>query len=233
MNYINMHAHSVYSDGKNTVTEMAMECKRLGFTACVLTDHVYSKDTCSLNLNKYIDQIDVVASASRVVGIPIICGIEISVGRMEECLIFGEEAIKEILHLRDARLITGFDLITGLMTVDDIRMIRNKYKCAVIMAHPNQPKRWVKRGAADIIDGFERVNGGTDHFHPSHIPFWRWRMIPWGMKRKVQLCSSDAHHSKLLEVCYMESKTPITNEDELIDYIKAKNSFKHIINGRG
>ncbi len=41
MHKINLHAHSAHSDGHGTIQEYVKEYKKLGHSACVITDHDY------------------------------------------------------------------------------------------------------------------------------------------------------------------------------------------------
>jgi len=98
MGYINLHAHSMYSDGVSTIKAIAEESKRLSFDACVITDHVYNrKSPYSLNEKTFQMEIEEAKRVSEEIEIPVILGIELSVNLMEEFCIFGTEAIWEIL----------------------------------------------------------------------------------------------------------------------------------------
>jgi 3',5'-nucleoside bisphosphate phosphatase len=41
---INIHCHTIFSDGLNTPVTLAHEAKRLGFCALVITDHYYGSE---------------------------------------------------------------------------------------------------------------------------------------------------------------------------------------------
>ncbi len=220
---INLHCHTHFSDGANTVEEMAQAQHDLGFNTCVITDHVYCEDrSISNSLEKFKLQLQHKEKAEKSVGIPIILGIELSVNRQEECLIFGTDAIIDILTLRHDK-ISNDDEGVGIITIDDIKEVKSKHDCIVILCHPQLPTyapNFIDVGGADILDGFEIINSGQNWF--------KHRPVPSQFDDIVAICSSDAHSTQDRDLgrCYMYSDNSITNETELIKHIKSKSGFE-------
>lgn len=222
MNYINLHAHSVYSDGRNTLEEHVFAQRKLGMTACVLTDHVYPEGyNFSLNTSKFIKQCEEAEKLMNFLGVPIILGIEVSIMRMEEINIFGREAIMEILRIKSK----------GIITHDDLVGIKNNYNCVMNYNHPMNPPAFVKAGCMDLLDGYEHIHQCSFTFDEDSENYKQFNCPP-EFSSLVKLCNSDAHNTDALEWCFNEAEVPITTEDELISYIKERRQFKHIVLGK-
>lgn len=194
---LNIHAHSLFSDGYNSPYKMALTAKQLGFTALVLTDHLYgndrSSDYCSINDRSYPLRRQSCREASEI--LPIIEGLELPVAG-EEVLVFGEEAISYVLKC-------------GKLTIDDMVSLRDQTNCAFILCHPH-----IKyEPLIPYIDGYELYNSCQHQF--------RSRDIADGLKPLQRWSNSDAHNVDMLGWSYNILDTQITNEIELIEYIKS------------
>jgi hypothetical protein len=222
LNYINLHAHSQYSDGRHTLEENVFAQKKLGMTACVLTDHVYPEGyDFSLNTTRFLLQCDEADKLMDSLGVPIILGIECSVMRMEEINIFGREAIREILRIKSKSQIT----------YDDLVRIKKNFNCIMNYNHPMNPPKFVQAGCMDFLDGYEHIHSCSYTFDEDS-PNDKMFTCPPEFKSLVKLCNSDAHHNDMLEWCFNETETPIYTEEELITYVKERQPFKHIIYGK-
>lgn len=190
---LNIHAHTHFSDGCSSPYVMALEAKRLGFSALVITDHFYGMNSdFSLNESKFKL---LRKSCSEARGIlPVIVGIEIPFME-QEVLVFGGAAIKSILK-------------NGLPTMETLAGLKGTTGCAVILCHP----RAEFENTLPVIDGFERFNSGYDFFDRG-IGLAKFSdMQSW--------CNSDAHHVDKLKTSYNKVDTKIETEHELIRYIK-------------
>jgi len=208
---INLHAHSRYSDGSNTIRDMALESKHLGFSACVITDHVYPSrkgitHTVSLDEAKFIKALIEANAVSKELDYPVILGAEFVVN-YEEILVFGTGAILSLLILRDTN---------GTISVEDIREARASYGCATIMAHPHKPYQWK---AVDILDGFELFNNVVFQFSRNGIP-------P-NFKHLTPFANSDAHSDYDLSLSWNVTERAITNEKDLIAFIRGSCPIAH------
>ena len=136
---INIHAHTIFSDGLNTPFVMAQKAKELGFTALVITDHSYIITEDSMRLLKKA------CNEARKI-LPVIIGLEVPfLG--SEVLVFGGAAIQWILK-------------NGKPTESDMTELKEGTGCAVILCHPGE--QFEK--AAPSVDGYERFNSGSDYF---------------------------------------------------------------------
>jgi hypothetical protein len=235
---INLHAHTQYSDGQATIAQMAEACKDLEFTACVITDHVYMDDRRpSVSQSQYLHKILPEArEVQEKVGIPVIVGAEFSIGRMEECLVFGTQAITELYSMRQEYM----NIKDAYLDIADLAYIRDNRDCAVILCHPSIPvygdnfstfdpenpqktkpmKNWITQGGVNVIDGYEGINSGQPQFG-------KFRNVPKEFDGLISFCNSDAHSVISLSLGYNETASPIYTEDDLIRYIKGGGVWKH------
>lgn len=192
---INIHAHSVFSDGSNSPYVMALEAKRLGFSALVLTDHLYGngKDQsyCSISDWTYPIRAQCCREASSI--LPIIEGIEIPVGG-EEVLLFGKTAI-------------AFALRKGCLSRDDLKSLRANEDCAIVLCHPHLSYEKL----IDYVDAYELYNSGGRMF--------KFREINPMLLEKQCWSNSDAHHTDNIKRAWNTTKTKIETEEQLIAYI--------------
>jgi len=213
---LNLHAHTNYSDGKNTLEDMVLAYKRNGFLCAVVTDHVYSTNyKLSLTENTYQYQI---YKATKLIGelnYPIICGLEISCRELgEEIILLGDKACVEFMHQRSKLLTYKNQIVDNYQILKDIK---NKYKSYTILAHPflNNIDDLDRMGRiVDVIDGFEVINAGQFQFLN--------RSIPVELNDKARYCNSDAHSVKqLLRCCNTLTKDyAIKNDSDLIDTLR-------------
>lgn len=206
MNKINLHAHSRFSDGVNTISEMATMYKEMGFCCAVITDHVYRysddrpTDPCSLNTVKFAKACQEAETISHALNFPVFLGAEFSIGYGEEILVFGTQAVEFLLAVRDIRGEVGYK---------DLREARKLFNSAAIMAHPMHPSIFIYE---DTIDGFELYNSGVHMFSSRPIPKNLSNLSPWG--------NSDAHVDYAIAGGYNWIEQEIKCEIDLINLIK-------------
>jgi hypothetical protein len=206
---INLHTHSDFSDGSNTIRELAIACKELNHSCLVITDHLYSKSEgktypeYSLTPQSFNRQILESHNVSIDLNYPIINGIELSVKGYEEVLVFGTEAIRDIFRIREEK---------GSIGVNDLAYVRSRhnYDCAIILCHPMNAKRFISKLGHLVIDGYEFIHNRRQVFR-SKDPYERFKL--------KRVCNSDAHGVRQLRRCCNIISTLITNEQQLIDYI--------------
>lgn len=210
---INLHAHSIFSDGSNSPFKMAVEAKYLGFSALVLTDHFYGKPAPShVNTRYRLSCLEKACKEAKTM-LPIINGIELSFGR-EEMLVFGGALIKEIVrHVVDNESELTLELLLDWKT---------KHNSAFILCHPQATENW--RFLRPLLDGFERYNSGDDMFSDrdfdclGDLPGWN---------------NSDAHQIESLERAYNIVDCKIENESQLIKYIRKGKQPTFCFKGEG
>lgn len=210
---INIHAHSLFSDGLNSPYKMALKAKELGFSALVLTDHFYGdefshKDQISLESLMYLKRCR--SEIERDI-MPVILGVEIPL-LGQEVIVFGYEAVIAILR----NGLPTEESTEGLLY--DLKFSSN---CAIVLCHP-KPICNKTKNICKLIDGYEHINGGFDFF----------KEISHGiLQGKQRWCNSDAHRANDLGQCYNILDTKIKNEFDLIKYIKDKSEHDFYIKG--
>jgi len=202
---INIHAHSIFSDGKNTPFIMALKAKELGFTALVITDHYYGPEHPEFMSENSMRLLKKSCKEARKI-IPVIIGLEAPF-MGEEVLVFGGAAISDILE-------------NGKPTMDKLLQLKKDTGCAVVLCHPGEDFELT----IPAIDGFERFNHGMDMFGSG-------RRSMGSLENKPSWCNSDAHMADHLEICYNIVDTKIKNESDLIRYIKKGKQPKFCIEG--
>jgi DNA polymerase (family 10) len=129
-----LQMHTVATDGKNTIAEMAQKAKELGYSYLAITDHSQAVRVAGgLNekaLAKHLKEIEKVSG--QISGIRILKGVEVDIlgdgtldlkdDILEEC-----EVVLGSVHSR-------FNMEEGEMTKRIIRAIKNP--CVHILAHP-------------------------------------------------------------------------------------------------
>jgi hypothetical protein len=200
---INLHAHSRWSDGSHTIRQMAEVYKDLDFSCAVLTDHVYSVgsgDHYSLNTEKFQAACCEAQSVSQDLDFPIFLGAEFGLGQFEETLVYGTQAVKFLISMRDKK---------GSVDYKDLRIARHNFNCAAILAHPIKPDLFVFE---DAIDGFELMNHGRSMFTRKPIPPTFKNLTPWS--------NSDAHCDYDLGLGWNIVNVDVKSEAQLINLIK-------------
>jgi hypothetical protein len=185
--------------------------RKLGFTAIVLTDHIYMDDyQFSMTLDKFIAQCREAGELEQKYAVPFIIGAEVSTMRLEECNIFGLDAIVEVFKRRGK----------GILTKQDLVEIKTNFDCVINMNHPMNPREFVQQGCMEFLDGVEYIHCREKTFDSTF-------KMPEEFKTLCHLCNSDAHHIDALQWCWNETDVPITTEKELISYMKNRGQFKH------
>ena len=203
---INLHAHTIFSDGANTPYTMALKAKELGFTALVITDHYYGPEYPEFMCESSMRLLKKACREAKKI-LPVIVGMEV-VFMGEEVLVFGGGAINDILA-------------TGKPSMDKMVQLKKDHNCAVILCHPGEDFELT----VPVIDGYERINRGMDMFGSG-------RRGLGGLTDKVSWCNSDAHMADSLEICYNIVDTKIVNESDLIRYIKKGKQPEFFIEGQ-
>jgi len=212
---INLHAHTDYSDGKHSLEAMVKGCKNLGYSACVITDHVLCTNIKggTLTLKSFEQQVLEARAISAKLDYPVIIGIELGLYH-EEVLIFGTTAIAKIMKLRDIKLReTG----SGRPTLDELMEIKSQSDFAMILCHPMlnfelAPTGWYEK-LAPMLDGYEQYNNSENRFC--------FREVPDFLKGKKQTSGADAHYVENLSCGWNTVDENITTEEHLIKYLQS------------
>ena len=150
MGLLNLHCHSTYSDGSNSILELALAYKNSDHVCLCLTDHSYLiiDEGVGGSIEKW-DQLCAEADdVSKKLDYPIIVGIEAYVRRAEEILVFGRDACRSLLTT---------DALDGIKEFYNWYQT-NKDPVALIMCHPSvrdYPSHFYL-----MMDGYETTNSG-------------------------------------------------------------------------
>jgi DNA polymerase (family 10) len=145
-----LHIHSNWSDGINTIEEIAQYARDLGYKYIAITDHSKSlaiaKGLTERELLKQIEEIK--GLNSRIKGISVLSGIEVDI-LMDGTLDYPDNILKE-LDIVIASVHTGFKQDKFQMTNRIIKAMNNRY--VNIIAHPTGRLLGKRQGYEVIVD---------------------------------------------------------------------------------
>ncbi|HVN67522.1 MAG TPA: DNA polymerase/3'-5' exonuclease PolX, partial [Candidatus Sulfotelmatobacter sp.] len=129
-----LHLHTTASDGENSIEEMALAAKKLGYEYIAITDHTLSTRVAGgLNAKELRENIrKIKAARAKVGGIAILAGAEVDI-RPDGTLDYPDELLKE-LDVVLAAVHSNFKMPKAAMTGRIVRALANKY--VNILAHP-------------------------------------------------------------------------------------------------
>lgn len=247
---INLHCHSNYSDGYETVSTMAEEHKKLGYSAFVVTDHCYpflvKKDLedgrMLTSFKKFSRQTKELEKVSKELDYPCLQGIELAFYG-EEVLVFGTEVIKEIfdylenIDLKEQEKYGNSKEYSQKLNKHLIEILKkNKNSSATILCHPHlvQNSKSFEDALFSLVDGYEFQNGRSYFFTDdtnSDKKTRYYREIPQGLRDKKKFYNSDAHSVR--QITSNDGnfhKTEIKTIEDLIGFIKEPTDLNLIKN---
>lgn len=203
---INIHAHSIFSDGINSPLSMAIEAKKLDFTALVITDHFYGLNVPEFMSKNSMRLLKKACHEAQKI-LPVIIGLEVPFCN-QEILVFGGSAINSIIE-------------NGIPTPDELIRLKKETGCAVILCHPGNDFEEV----AKYVDGFEQYNSGCNYFKNGE------EIRPFGaLKGRQRWCNSDAHSTEDMSEAYNVVGSKIQTESDIIKYIKKGKQPEFVVN---
>jgi len=144
MGLLNLHTHSNYSDGADSILDLACAYKEAGHIALCLTDHDYS----DMTLAKWEKEREEAAIVSKEIDFPIIVGLEAFIHNTEEVLVFGYRACQTLLSTNALCNAGTFQAWFK----------EQQEPFALILAHPYL---WVEQPEFyKLMDGYEITNCG-------------------------------------------------------------------------
>ncbi len=224
---INLHAHSIYSDGNNIIDEIVAEYKKHDFSIAVITDHCYRKSSVfydshlksiSISPDTYLRASEDALRASNRYSIPVVIGVEFDLG-YNEMVVIGSDAIKYLLDQREA----GIDICAKTM-----EYAKHKYNLSYILVHPNteirkNDKYFIeKRLTYPMLHAYELYNRACKFFDDENP-------LPDYLEGKLALCNSDAHSLANISKYYNLFDSEPKNEYELINLINSCKGVKHVL----
>jgi histidinol phosphatase-like PHP family hydrolase len=121
-----LHTHSILSDGEMLPTELIRRMAVLGYTTVAITDHVDASNTTSV-----IQSLDLVRESSKIFGVKLLCGVEIT-----------HVPPTQIAELAKSAKAYGADIVIvhGETTVEPVASGTNHAACTCkyvnVLAHP-------------------------------------------------------------------------------------------------
>jgi DNA polymerase (family X) len=232
-----LHNHSTYSDGRHTLKEMALECKRLGYEYLGIADHSKSAGYAGgLSVERVEQQhAEIQLLNQELAPFKILKGIE------SDILVNGDlDYPEEVLQQFDfivASIHSGMNMDKGKATSRLLKAIENPY--TTILGHPTGRLLLRREGYpidhAFIIDACAS-NGVVIEINANP---WRldldWRWVNYAMEKGVKLAINPDAHAKegymdMKYGVYMGRKGGLTREmtfnaltlEELEEFLKQK-----------
>lgn len=210
MRLLNLHCHSIHSDGSDSIEVLASAFKNNSHLALILTDHDYL-----LTTDKWEAEVKEAKIVSKKLNYPIIVGLEAYIQTVgEEVLIFGYEACRSWLLWRDIHKKKAPQLFLEWYEIQKER--EDYHPFALILAHPRlmHDHRLYK-----LLDGYEISNGGIywGDFYVAKMQEYMPHAAPYH--------GIDLHElSELDQRCNIIDDQDLMIEDEkdLITYLKSK-----------
>jgi DNA polymerase (family X) len=129
-----LHSHTIATDGRNTIEEMALKAKKLGLKYLAVTDHSQNLKVAGgldvKRLKKHIEAIDEINA--KIKGIKILKGIEVDI--LENGSLDLPDSILKELDIRVCSIHMRFKMSAEAMTERIIRAMDNRY--FNILGHP-------------------------------------------------------------------------------------------------
>lgn len=126
--------HTNFSDGNNTVHEMALCCKKLGYKYVAITDHYGSmKIANSMDKKRLIIQFKEIERAEKEIGIKIFKGAEVNI--RPDGILDAEASVLKQLDVVVASIHSSFNQPKNKATKRLVKAIENKY--VNIIGHPS------------------------------------------------------------------------------------------------
>jgi DNA polymerase (family X) len=129
-----LHCHTRYSDGSNTVEELALTCRAAGYRYVGITDHsqaaAYAGGLRAEDLSRQADEIDAVNA--RLEGIRVLKGVEADI--LQDGRIDFDESVLARLDFVIASIHTRFNMGEREMTARMLTAMENPY--LTIIGHP-------------------------------------------------------------------------------------------------
>ena len=226
-----LHCHSTWSDGLNSIEEMALESKRLGYSYFAICDHsqtaVYANGLSPervLAQHKEIDELN-----SKDLGIKILKGIESDI--LNDGSLDYDEEILSKFDLVVASVHSNFTMSKSDMTDRVIRALMSPY--TTILGHPTGRLLLKRKGYE--IDQKAVIDAAAEYktiieinANPYRLDL-DWRLLGYAKQKGVKIAiNPDAHNLKGLQhVMYgirMARKGWLTHSDVVNTY--SLNKFK-------
>ena len=190
-----VHNHSTYSDGVNTLEEMALQTEKLSYEYLVMTDHSKSAFYANgLNEDRLLNQIEEIAELNNKVGIKVFTGIESDI-LFNGDLDYSDDILKQ-LDVIVASVHSVLKMDEEKATSRLIKAIENPY--TRILGHPTGRLLLSRKGYpvnfTKVIDACAANNVAIEmNANPYRLDM-DWRFIQQAMDAGVMISiNPDAH----------------------------------------
>ncbi|MEA3378529.1 MAG: DNA polymerase/3'-5' exonuclease PolX [Nanoarchaeota archaeon] len=225
-----LHSHTKYSDGENTIQEMALAARALGYKYLGITDHSPSepivhglKPNELLKRNKEIMKIN-----KKIKGIRLLAGSEVDILK-DGSLDYKDEVLKK-LDIVIVSVHTNFKMPKAKMTQRVIRAMSNEH--ANILGHPTS--RLLLKREPILLDMDKIFEAAKDYNVALEINSQPQRLdlnafnIREGLKKGVKfVINSDAHNTGHFDYMHLGVLTARRGWCEKKDILNTKN-FKFL-----
>lgn len=225
MKKLNLHAHSNFSDGRDTILNMAKCYQRNGYVCAVLTDHDYyfiNLKTGEILWEKLDNYFLEGERVQEELSYPVILGIEVSLINQEEGVLFGKKAIYEwFKERRDLRIRNNWS---------DAKFKKENH--AMILVHPMfSPEYNYPQNFLDLFYAVEIYTSGH-YLLKGQSKNKKYFSVLNRMKNCNRIRNLDAHainrwfegpdniQSRPYCVNYIEDKVIIKSEVDLIHFLR-------------
>ncbi len=227
-----LHVHTNYSDGINTVEELALFAKKMGYSYIGICDHSqtasYAGGLKPADVKRQWKEID--ALNKKLKGITILKGIESDI-LPDGSLDYPEEILKGFDFVL-ASVHAKFNMSEDEMTARLIKAIADPYTC--ILGHPTGrlllSREGYKVDMHRVIDACAKHNVVIELNANPHRLDIDWRLIPYAKEKgvKIAICP-DAHMTEnMLDMMFgvgIARKGWATKED-VVNCLDAKKLFR-------
>lgn len=204
-----IHIHSNWSDGKNTIKEMALQTQKLGFEYLIMCDHSRSAAYVNgLSIEKVAEQVQEIEQVNaEKTTIPVLCGIESDILPNGD-LDYPEDVLRQF-QLVVASVHQNFKMSKTEMTQRIINAIKNPY--TDIVGHPSG--RLLLTREPYEVDIKQIIDAASDYGKMIEInanPYrldLSWENCIYALDKKVMLSiNPDSHTTQALSNVYLGVK---------------------------
>jgi predicted metal-dependent phosphoesterase TrpH len=199
---INLHCHTTYSDGSESLEASVLAAMKSGCCAFAATDHDWL-----LNPERLEEEFEEADRLSRKLGFPVIIGLEATHPCEHEINVFGRNAVRRLIRSASH---------------EDFKAVRAEEHCAMIWNHPGRfpHSEEVEKKMAALADGIERWNDGDDFFAAE---------IPLHLAGLPVYSNDDAHSFLNFGRCWNLIDAEIKGEKDLVDFLRERQGPRQVV----
>ena len=230
-----LQVHTNWSDGVNSIEEMALQAKRIGLEYIVISDHAKGLAMTGMDEEKLLNQMSAIDEVNdRIEGIRVLKGVEANI--LKDGSLDVSDNILDKLDLAGAAIHSHFNLEKEEMTKRLLKVIENPN--IQVIYHPTG--REIGKRPEYKIDLEKIFDAALDHGKILDIDAFPERLdlrdihIRYAVEKKVKLdISSDAHnkqHFKYLRLGIAQARRGWASRDDIVN-TKPLHGFLKIVKG--